>query len=127
MTDTRDAGYDDLLDAIEAGEPYYLESPSGNGWLPPVETDPQTGERDLTEQPLPDTGEILTQTKVNVAAPDFVDDAPYVVAVGDFGPISITGQVRGVDPDDVDIGMEVSLDVERTETTDERVVVFNVV
>jgi len=56
MTETRNIGYDDFLDAVEAGEPYYLESPSGNGWLPPLSVDPETGARELTEQPLPDTG-----------------------------------------------------------------------
>jgi len=120
----RDDGYDDFLDAIQDGEPYYLESPSGDGWLPPRIRDPDTGERDLTEQPLPDTGEILTKTTTHVAAPDFADDAPFVVAIADFGPVNLTGQVRGIDPDDVEIGQSVEVDVGRTETTDDRVVVF---
>ncbi len=124
MSDARDAGYDDFLDAVEAGEPYYLESPSGNGWLPPREVDPETGERELVEKDLPETGEILTYTITNVAGPSFADDTPYVVAVAEFGPVNVTGQVRGVDHDEVDIGDEVALGVGRNETEDERVVVF---
>jgi uncharacterized OB-fold protein len=124
MTDTRDAGYDDFLDAVEAGEPYYLESPSGNGWLPPREVDPETGERELIEQDLPETGEVLTYTITNVAGPSFADDTPYVVAVAEFGPVRITGQVRGMDHDDVEVGQTVELSVGRNETADERVVVF---
>lgn len=121
--ETRDAGYDDFLDALAAGEPYYLETPSGNGWLPPRQIDPETGEREFTEQPLPETGEILTSTTTYVAGPSFAEDAPFVVAVVDFGPVRITGQVRGLDHDDVEIGQEVSIDVGWSEN-DERLVVF---
>ncbi len=120
----RDAGYDDWLDALEDGEPYYLESPSGNGWLPPRNIDPETGERELTEKPLPETGEILTSTVTNVAGPSFADDAPFVVAVAQFGPVRITGQVRGIDHDDVEIGQEVTLCVGENETEGERVIIF---
>jgi uncharacterized OB-fold protein len=120
----RDAGYDDFLDAVEAGEPYYLESPSGNGWLPPREVDPQTGERELVEKDLSETGEVLTYTITNVAGPSFAEDTPYVVAIAEFGPVNITGQIRGMDHDDVEVGQEVSLRVGRNETADERVVVF---
>lgn len=122
--ESRDNGYDEFLDAIEDGEPFYLESPSGEGWLPPRTVDPETGSRELVEQPLPETGEILTHTTTFVAGPDFADDAPYVVAIADFGPVSVTGQIREIEPDDVEIGQEVEIDIERTETTDERVVVF---
>jgi uncharacterized OB-fold protein len=127
MSDVRDSGYDDFLDALEAGEPYYLESPSGNGWLPPREFDPETGEGELTEQPLPETGEVLTTTTVNVAGPSFADDAPYVVAVAQFGPVRVTGQLADAEPGDSDedaIGGEVTIGVERNETEDERVLVF---
>jgi len=126
----RDAGYDDFLDAVEAGEPYYLESPSGNGWLPPREFDPETGERELTEEPLPETGEVLTKTVVNVAGPSFAEDAPYVVAVAQFGPVRLTGQLRvegqkrGVSPEEVEVGQRVEVDVDRNETEGERVVVL---
>jgi uncharacterized OB-fold protein len=122
--EVRDAGYDDFLDAVEAGEPYYLESPSGNGWLPPKEVDPETGERELVERDLPTTGEVLTYTITNVSGPSFADDVPYVVAVAQFGPVNVTGQIRGLDHDDVEIGQTVELGVGRNETADERVVVF---
>ncbi len=132
MTDDgpRDAGYDDFLDAAEAGEPYYLESPSGNGWLPPREFDPETGERELTEEPLPETGEVLTKTVVNVAGPSFADDAPYVVAVAQFGPVRLTGQLRvegqkrGVGPEEVEVGQEVEVDVGHNDTEGERVILL---
>ncbi|PSQ49515.1 nucleic acid-binding protein [Halobacteriales archaeon SW_7_65_23] len=121
----RDSGYDDFLDAVEENEPFYLRGPSGNGWLPPRIRDPVTGERGLEEEPLPDTGEILTMTTVHVSGPSFADDTPYVVAIAEFGPVRMTGQVRGVDPDDVEIGQSVEIGVDRTETTGERLVVFD--
>jgi len=124
MSDARDDGYDDFLDAVEAGEPYFLEG-SEQGWLPPRVVDPVTGEADLEEAPLPETGEVLTHTTTFVAGPSFVDDAPYVVAIAEFGTVRITGQLRGVDPDDVEIGMAVELGVDHTETTGDRVIVFH--
>ncbi|MXR51209.1 nucleic acid-binding protein [Halovenus sp. WSH3] len=124
MSDARDEGYDDFLDAVEDDEPYYLEGPDGDGSLPPKRIDPATGSQELTEQPLPETGEIETYTQTHVAAPDFADDAPFVVAVADFGPVSVTGQIRGMEPSDVEIGQEVQIGVDRTETTDERILVF---
>jgi uncharacterized OB-fold protein len=124
MSDARDAGYDDFLDAVEDGDPYYLESPDGEAYLPPTERDPATGSTALTEQSLPDTGEILTHTTTNVATPQFADDAPFVVALASFGPVTLTGQLRDIDPAAAEIGQSVELGVERSETRDERVLVF---
>lgn len=121
--DVRDAGYDDFLDALADGEPYYLESPSGNGWLPPRRMDPETGEREFTEEPLPETGDILTSTITYVAGPSFADDVPFVVAVAEFGPVRLTGQVRGMDHEDVEIGQTVTADIGTSEDG-ERLVVF---
>lgn len=120
----RNEGFDDFLDAVEEGEPYYLKGPEGDGWLPPRRVDPATGSQELTEEPLPDTGEVLTFTQTHVAGPDFADDAPYVVAIVEFGPVRISGQMRNVDPSDVEIGQEVSIGVDHTETEEERLVVF---
>ena len=124
MSDARNEGFDDFLDAVEEGEAYYLEGPEGDGSLPPRRIDPATGSRELTEEPLPDTGEVVTHTQTHVASPGFADDAPFVVAVAEFGPVKVTGQMRDVDAGDVEIGQEVELGVERSETNDERLVVF---
>lgn len=124
MSEARNEGYDDFLDALEDGEPYYLEGPEGDGYLPPRRIDPATGSQELTEEPLPETGEIVTFTQTHVAAPTFADDAPFVVAVVSFGPVRLTGQLRGIDAGDAEIGQEVTVGVDRTETTEERVIVF---
>jgi hypothetical protein len=124
VSDVRDAGYDDLLDALAAGEGYYLACERGHGSLPPRLACPDCGSRELTEEPLPDSGELVTYTLITVATPSFEDDAPYVTAVVDFGPVKLTGHLRGVDPEDVETGLVVGVDVERTETTDDPLVVF---
>ena len=120
----RDAGYDDWLDGIEAGEGSYLSCENDHGSLPPRRACPHCGSPDLEATPLPDTGEIESVTVVHVAAPSHADDAPYATAIADFGPVRLTGMVRGVDPDAVELGMTVAPTVERTETRDERVLVF---
>ena len=120
----RDGGYDDWLDALEDGDGYYLECSNGHGWLPPRRVCPDCGSRDLSEAPLLDSGEIATHTTVSVATPQFADDAPYVTAIADFGPVALTGIVRGVDPADVTTGDVVGVDVGQRRTTGDRAVVF---
>jgi len=118
------ATYDEWLDAIESGEGFYLRSPEGHGSLPPRRVCPHSGSTDLTHQPLPETGTVETYSVVHVGATKFADDTPYISAVVDFGPVGLTGIVRGVDPDAVAVGDEVRVTVETRETTDDRLVVF---
>jgi uncharacterized OB-fold protein len=120
----RDGAYDDLLDAIDEGEGYYLECGNAHGWLPPRRVCPDCGSRDLAETPLPDPGEVVTYTAVAVPTPQFSEDAPYVTAIVDFGAVQVTGLLRGVDPDDVEVGMSVGVEVGERETTGDRAIVF---
>ena len=123
MTDrVRDAGYDDLVDDLETGEGYYLECENGHGSLPPRRACPHCGDRELTERPLPETGDVVARTTVHVPTPRFVDDAPYVTAVVDFGSVQLTGQI--VDPDAGEAADTVTPAVARTETDGDRVIVF---
>lgn len=123
----RDAGFDDWLDALGEGEPYYLECAYGHGSLPPrrVCSDPGCDSTDLEERPLPETGEIESVTVVSVPTPTFEADAPFALAVADFGPVSLTGQVRGVEPEDAEIGTGVELGLATPDSEDvDRVVAF---
>lgn len=119
-----DAGFDEWLDAIDKGEGYYLESPSGETSLPPRRICPHSGSSQLAERPLPDTGEIEAVTVVHVAAPQFADDTPYATAVVDFGPVRLTGVVRGVGLEEIETGLAVEPTVEERETTDDPLLVF---
>jgi len=116
--------YDEWLDAIDAGEGFYLRSPEGHGSLPPRRVCPHSGSTDLKREPLPETGTIETYSIVHVGATTFEDDTPYVSAVVDFGAVELTGVVRGVDPEAVAVGDAVGVTVETRETTDDRLVVF---
>ena len=118
----RDGAYDDLLDAIEAGEASYLECGNGHGWLPPRRICPECGSRDLVEEPLPDVGELVSFTEVAVPAPAFSDDAPYLTALADFGPVQVTGLLRGAE--DPAVGDVVGIQVGERLTTGDRAIVF---
>ncbi|MDQ2049844.1 Zn-ribbon domain-containing OB-fold protein [Natronolimnohabitans sp. A-GB9] len=119
--ETRDAGFDEWLDAAEEDEAYYLECPNGHGSLPPRQVCPDCGATDLEEVPLPGTGEVRTFTVTHVPTPAFEEDAPYATAVASFGPVRLTGQIAGIDLGDVETGLEVEIEVTVSETTGERV------
>ncbi len=120
----RDRGYDDVIDAIAEGEGYYLECSEGHGSLPPRRLCPECGDDDLRKTPLPDVGLIDTYTRTEVPAPAFADDAPYVLAIADFGPVRLTGQVQGVDPESVSVGDRVTVTIAKSKTTGERLLAF---
>lgn len=124
MTQPRNAGYDDLLDAIDAGEGYYLSCPNGHAVLPPRRVCPHCGSQELTEKPLAETGKISTYTIIDVPTPQFRDDAPFVTAIVTVGEARLTGILRGVDPDDVETDQSVTVHVEPNETDGERTITF---
>ncbi len=123
-SETRDAGFDEWLDAAEEDDAYFLECPEGHGSLPPRRVCPDCGVTDLEEVPLPDTGEIRTFTVTHVPTPAFEEDAPYATAVASFGSVRITGQIVGIDLERVETGLEVEIEVTVSETTGERVLSF---
>ena len=122
--EVRDAGYADLVDAIADGEGYYVECENGHGTLPPRHVCPACGSEELAEQPLPESGTVETYTAIHATTPAFSDDAPYVTAVVSFGPVQMTGQVRGLDAEAVETGLTVTPDVVETETTGDRLIGF---
>lgn len=125
MTDrVRDAGYDDFVDSLEDGDGYFIQCEEGHGSLPPRRACPHCGSRELTEESIPESGEVVAHTVVHVPTPRFLDDAPYVTAVVDFGPVQLTGQVVDVDPGSVSDGLSVSASVGRTATSGDRLIVF---
>jgi uncharacterized OB-fold protein len=120
----RDGAFDDLLDAVADGDGHYLVCENDHGYLPPRRVCPDCGERNLREEPLPETGEVATYTVISVAAPGFSEDTPYVTAVADFGPVRVTGMFTAASPAEVETGSTVSLTVDNRETTDDRVLAF---
>ncbi|WP_435127550.1 Zn-ribbon domain-containing OB-fold protein [Halobaculum sp. D14] len=118
-----DTGYDEWVASLGDGG-YYLACPDGHGSLPPRRVCPECGSDDLTERDLPETGAVETFTEQHVAAPAFADDVPYVTAVVEFGPVRLTGVVRGVDAADVEIGQRVTVDATDHDGSGRALVVF---
>jgi uncharacterized OB-fold protein len=119
-----DTGYDEWLDAVGDGEGFYLECPNEHGSLPPRRVCPHCGSTELTERPLPESGRVETYSEVHVPTPRFAEDAPYTTAIAAFGPVRLTALVRGLDADDLEVGIAVRATVEASETTGEPVLVF---
>lgn len=119
----REGGYDDWLDAVAAGEGFYLACPEGHASLPPRRACPRCGARDLTETSIPDAGEVTAHTVVRVPTPSFAEEAPFVTALAAFGPVRLTGVVRA-DPDAVEAGLGVSLGVGTVAGREDRLLVF---
>lgn len=124
MSNARDGAFDDLLDALKMDEGYYLSCPNDHGVLPPQQSCPDCGARTLTETPLPTTGEVTTYTTISVPLPRFSEDSPYIIAIADFGPVHLTGRLRGVNPEDVETGLEVQATIEMAASNDRRLLVL---
>ena len=122
MSEQRDEGYDEWIEAIERGEGYALECANGHGSLPPRRLCPECGDSELEKQPLPDSGTLDTFSTIHVATPAFTEDAPYVVAIADFGLLRLTGQLRGVE--EPEVGMRVGVGIEGRKTAEEPLLVF---
>lgn len=118
------AGYDGFLDALEAGDGFHLECANGHGSLPPRRACPHCGDTRLSETALPATGTVETYTVVHVPTPQLADDVPYVTAIAGFGPVRLSGFLRGVAIDDDHVGTAVAPTVASTETEAQRAIVL---
>ena len=107
----REGSYDEWLAALADGG-FNIECSNGHGSLPPRRVCPVCGDTHLEQRDLPETGAVATYSEVHVATPAFEDDAPYVTAVVDFGPVRLTGVLPGVSDDEVEIGDTVAPDVD---------------
>ena len=124
--DDRNADHGEWVDALADGEGYALVCPDGHGSLPPRRVCPDCGSTSLSREPLADEGVVETFTVVHVPSPGFSADAPYINAIADFGPVRLTGVLRGVDAerDAVTVGHRVTVTVENRATDDRPLVVF---
>lgn len=105
----RDAGYDDWLDAVAGGEPFFLRCAEGHGSLPPRRVCPHCA-GELTETPLAESGTVVARTAVHVSTPQFAAEVPYVTAIAAFGAVRITGLVRSEGSDSTATGGDVPAD-----------------
>lgn len=116
--------HEEFCRAIETGEGFYLACPNGHGAVPPRRVCPHCGVQSLTTQALPDTGRVQARTVVHVGTSAFTDSVPYITAIAEFGPVSLTGVVTGAPPDAVEQGTEVTVGTKRTEERERPTLVF---
>jgi uncharacterized OB-fold protein len=114
--------HDEFCRAIETGEGFYLACPDGHGSVPPRRVCPECGAQQLTVEPLPETGRVQAATVVHVATSAFADSAPYLTAIADFGPVSLTGIVAETGA--VEHGTAVTVGIERVEERQRPTLVF---
>jgi len=79
--------------------------------FPPRRICDQCGGRDFRRQPMSETGKVVTYTVIRTAPPGFANQVPYVVAVLEMDDgTRLMAQVADVAPNEVRIGMKVTLE-----------------
>ena len=122
--DVSNGDHETWLDAIESDHGFYLECPNDHGWMPPRRVCKTCGSTTLDRVSLPASGRIETYTEIQVPAPRFEHEDRVVVAIADFGAVSITGRLDDTATESIEQGTAVELDVEQSAETDERIVTF---
>ncbi|QZA88295.1 OB-fold domain-containing protein [Salinarchaeum sp. IM2453] len=113
----------EFFSAIENDEPYYLSGTETHGMVPPRYVDPASGNKEISREPMPNAGKLLTYSEVHVAPSPLEHVSPYTVAIAEFGSVRITGQLRGFETDP-EIGQQVKIGIERLEKLEYPLVVF---
>lgn len=111
------AWFDDFTDAIVSRDQQYLLCEAcGEATLPPRRICHACGSTELTQEPLPDRGEVLSFTDISVTTPKFHGETPYTVVLVELAEgVHLTGQLREATAEDSAIGDEVRLDTEPRE------------
>lgn len=107
--ETSNVDFDDLLNAIDRGDGYYIICSNGHGSLPPLRVCPECGDSNLRKENLPNGGTIITYTEIRVPAPEFMGETP-IVAIADFEGVRLTGRLIG-DLNTAEVGLPVTLGV----------------
>jgi len=91
--------YDDFLDALSAGNEFYLACSNGHPSFPPCQVCSECGDPDITTRSLTKRGTVTAHTVVHVPPPRFSGQAPYVVAIADFDGVELTGHLASAASD----------------------------
>ncbi len=80
----------------------------GRAYYPPRLVCPECGSTELAEVKLPERGRVLSFTVIRTPPRDFLGQEPYVVALIELeNGARLLGQVVDVEPEEVEVGMEV--------------------
>lgn len=90
----------------------------GEVMLPPRPVCRKCFGKDLMWVELKGHGKLLTYTVIHVSPKQFEADCPYPVGIVrlDDGP-QLLGMIRGIEPDKIKVGMTLTVDFEKTTTT----------
>ena len=114
-TETRPFTIESFYKFIEEGKVMAAKcSNCGAMSLPPRPVCTKCYSQNLQWIPLSDTGTLLTYTVIYVAPKQFETETPYPVGIVrlDKG-LQLLGRIRGVEPNQLKIGMELSIDFEK--------------
>jgi uncharacterized OB-fold protein len=86
----------------------------GAMFLPPRPACTKCFSKDLQWMQLSSNGVLLTYTVIHVAPKQFEAEAPYPVGIVKLDKgLQLLGRIRGVEPNQLKIGMELSIDFEK--------------
>jgi len=90
-------------------------SACGATMLPPKPVCTKCYSKDLIWVAVPNKGNLLTYTVIHVAPKQFEAQAPYSIGIVKLGQgLQLLGMIRGVEPSQIKIGMELAVDFEKT-------------
>ena len=109
---TSEAKTTDFINALKQGKVMTTRCKKcGTSYFPPKMDCPKCLSSDVEWFEIKDNGKLMTYTVVNYGPSGFEDDAPYILAIGDFGDgLRIFGRMsRGIKESDISSGMSISI------------------
>lgn len=118
---TAEARAADFITYLEAGKVMATRCKEcGGSYFPPKADCPKCLSSDVEWFEVKGKGKLMTYTIVNYGPSGFEDDAPYVLALADFGGIQLFGRLsRDIGEKDIQVGM--SLTVSPVKLSDDRI------
>ena len=118
---TAEAKTADFISYLEAGKVMATRCKKcGRSYFPPRMDCPTCLSSDVEWFEVKGKGKLLTYTKVNYGPSGFEADAPYTLALGEFGGVRILGRLsRDIGEKDIEVGM--SLTVSPVKLPDNRI------
>jgi uncharacterized OB-fold protein len=84
-------------------------------FLPPKPICTKCFSKDLTWMPVDHKGTLLTYTVIHVSPKQFETQTPYPLGIVKLDEgLQLLGMIRGVEPDKLKVGMELTVDFEKT-------------
>ena len=115
MSETRPFTIENFYKFVEEGKVMAAKCNNcGTMLLPPRPVSTKCYSQNLQWTQLSNSGTLLTYTVIHVAPKQFEAEAPYPVGIVKLDKgLQLLGRIRGVEPNQLKIGMELSIDFEK--------------